>query len=164
MSKINKDLIERIFDEFFKPYGFIKKKTIWFKENTETIQIIELKKSQWTSVFILNVGIIIKKIPQDKLSIKFSSCCLYRDTLHLTDDIEKRKYLIYLLDIGINDEKLIVENVKKYINYLEEIKIIDLLNELSSNNGILNYLKEGKHYKYLFTKYFRDEEFLKYLQ
>ena len=153
-----------MFDGYLKPFGYVKNKNIWVKENLETIQVIELMKSQRSSVFILNVGIIIKKLQNDNFKIEFPSCNLWRDTLHLVDDIKKREYLIKLLDIDIQEEQIITENIKKYINYLEEIKIIDLLNELSNHQGIINYLKEKKHHKYLYTKYFREEEVIKYLQ
>jgi len=138
-----KELI-RIIDAELLLVGFKRKNKNWFFENLELIKYVELQKSNYSNLYYLNYGFIIKEINIDS------------KTRHVPKQLggsteEERIFLKDFLDLESNKSKDIIL-FKEYFNknldyFLNTINSSDdlgkfVINDLASLNRIPFVVKE----------------------
>ncbi|MBT2561348.1 DUF4304 domain-containing protein [Pedobacter sp. ISL-68] len=116
-----KDLA-KILDNIFLPLNYKKKGNYWVNNYGEIIKMINLQKSNYSNLYYINYGFILKSVP------------LGNNTMHIyhrfgSSDLKENQRINELLDLenNIND----VERQFGLTNILE----IDLVQKLQSKNS-----------------------------
>ena len=132
-----KELI-RIIDAELLLVGFKRKNKNWFFENLELIKYVELQKSNYSNLYYLNYGFIIKEINIDSKTRHVPK--------HLGGSIEEERiFLKDFLDLESNKAKDIIlfkEYLTKNLDYfLNSINSTDdlrkfVINDLASLDRI----------------------------
>lgn len=125
-----KDLI-KLLDNIIKPYGFIKKGSDWYLSTNEIIKIITLQKSSYGNYYYLNYGFQIKELsekhPDKHISHRLGSL----------NEIENERIKI-LLNL---EEDVPIDIRQAELKFWIENKIIEELKNISTENDLMNYLK-----------------------
>ena len=147
--------IEHILAKLLKPEGFRKKGKTWHLETPDTIGVINLQRSRFSSCHYLNIGIFVKSLPelaeefpQDRLLPKSYRCHFQLRLPDLMQDREKGEALFDLNNVGIGSaqrEAGIVESIRKYaLPLLKNLTSLDAIKAAIRKDPQLGYATFGE--------------------
>ena len=58
----DQSFLERLLDDVLVPTGFRRRKLHWYRSNDDTIQIVNLQKSDWGGQYYINLGIFFRTL------------------------------------------------------------------------------------------------------
>jgi len=135
----NEELI-KIINNIFFPLGFKQKSNIWTLENDYLIKNIYLQKSDYSNLYYINYGYIIKKVPLNDLkqhiSYRVNSIIEKGDLLDFENNIP--------LDLRGSELSQLIKDkiVKEFIMINNENDLLDQIKKLPSLNIVPLIVKD----------------------
>ena len=130
-----KDFVDYL-NGIFKKYGYIRKKSkFWVQETDDLIKIIHLQKSQFSNKYYLNFGFVLKN-----LDIQDTAMHIYNRLGDNTPNHNQRIQELLDMETNIEDGKRKFE-----LEYYIKNNLLSKLSMVNSEQDLLEYLKGKPH-------------------
>ncbi|MEI7728028.1 MAG: DUF4304 domain-containing protein [Verrucomicrobiota bacterium] len=137
----NQKKLEEIIDGVLKPFGFIKRRSAWYRHYPETVLVLDLQKSDYGGQYYVNLAVSIRELnrqeyPREEhchINIRLDRVAGDRETVHKVFDLENRTLT--------DDERRqhILEIIGKGSQWLEALSTLRTITwQLSKNESLRN--------------------------
>ena len=133
-------LLKDAISDSLKSVGFVRKASTWYKENDETILVINLQKSQYGSRYYVNCAIALKSLGVEPFPKERYCHIRFRIEETISEDDRVKIQLI----LNLEDKTLSDKQRKEEMKRLIENFVLPRLDECSFQDGIAKSIRGGK--------------------
>ena len=126
----------KLIDNEMKRAGFKRKGKNWYLETDETVEVVNLQKSQWGNQYYVNLGILLKALDQSNTPKEYQ--CHIRARLNdVADEAIDWGKILDLEDASVVEE----QRATATSNALRD-NALPFLRKMSTTNGIKHELSD----------------------
>jgi hypothetical protein len=135
LSVMERKDLTKIFDKVFVPSGFKKKGNYWVNNKGEVTKIINLQKSNFSNLYYVNWGYILKSIPLENLLMHIFN------RLTSVDAVERER-INRLLDL---ENEIPDEERSEQVKVILTDKLLVDIQSVNSEADLLKELQSGRN-------------------
>ena len=103
---MTKEELVRFVDDYLKKLGYIRKGKSWYKENSETITIFTLDKSQYSLLYYASLHFSLRGINKEKFPKLYKTHAYFRAEYFMDEDPKHYLYLENELDDNLRKQEI----------------------------------------------------------